>query len=40
MYQKVVLENGTRIVVEEMPGVRSVSFGIWVGTGSRYEEPR
>ena len=39
MYQKVVLENGTRIVVEELPGVRSVSFGIWVGTGSRYEEP-
>jgi len=37
MYQKVVLDNGTRIVVEEMPGVRSVSFGIWVGTGSRYE---
>jgi predicted Zn-dependent peptidase len=39
MYQKVVLENGTRIAVEEMPGVRSVSIGIWVGTGSRYENP-
>jgi predicted Zn-dependent peptidase len=39
MYQKVVLENGTRIAVEEMPGVRSVSIGIWVGTGSRYESP-
>lgn len=37
MYQKVVLDNGTRIAVEEMPGVRSVSIGIWVGTGSRYE---
>ncbi len=39
MYQKVVLENGTRIAVEEMPGVRSVALGIWVGTGSRYENP-
>ena len=39
MYQKVVLENGTRIAVEEMPGVRSVSIGIWVGTGPRYENP-
>jgi predicted Zn-dependent peptidase len=39
MYQKVVLENGTRIAVEEMPGVRSASFGIWVATGSRYETP-
>lgn len=39
MYQKVVLENGTRIAVEEMPAMRSVSIGIWVGTGSRYENP-
>jgi predicted Zn-dependent peptidase len=31
------LESGVRIVTEEMPSVRSVSLGIWVGTGSRHE---
>lgn len=39
MYKKVVLANGTRIAIEEIPGVRSVAFGIWIGTGSRYESP-
>ncbi|RYL95296.1 insulinase family protein [Sporolactobacillus sp. THM7-4] len=29
--------NGVRIVLEKVPSVRSVSLGIWVGTGSRYE---
>lgn len=40
MYQKIVLDNGTRISVEEMPGVRSVALGFWVGTGSRHETPK
>ena len=31
------LESGVRIVTEAMPSVRSVSLGLWVGTGSRYE---
>jgi predicted Zn-dependent peptidase len=31
------LESGVRIVTEEMPSVRSVSLGFWVGTGSRAE---
>lgn len=31
------LDSGLRIVAEEMPGFRSVSFGIWVKTGSRNE---
>ena len=35
-----VLPNGIRVVVEEIPTVRSVSLGIWVGTGSRDETPR
>ncbi len=39
MYKKVVLANGTRIAIEEIPGVRSVAFGIWINTGSRYENP-
>jgi predicted Zn-dependent peptidase len=31
------LQSGVRIVTEEMPSVRSVSLGIWIGTGSRAE---
>jgi predicted Zn-dependent peptidase len=31
------LDSGIRIVTEAMPSVRSVSVGIWIGTGSRYE---
>ncbi|MGG1661364.1 M16 family metallopeptidase [Brevibacillus sp. NRS-1366] len=30
-------ENGLRIVTEKIPSVRSVALGIWVGTGSKYE---
>jgi predicted Zn-dependent peptidase len=37
MYEKIVLPNGVRILHEYIPYVRSVSLGIWVGTGSRYE---
>lgn len=33
------LGNGVRIVTEYMPHVRSVSLGIWIGTGSRRESP-
>lgn len=29
--------NGTRIVSEQVPGVRSVVIGIWIGMGSRHE---
>ena len=35
---KTELENGVRIISEKISGVRSVSTGIWVGTGSRYEK--
>jgi predicted Zn-dependent peptidase len=37
MYKKITLDNGIRIVCEKIPYVRSVSIGIWVGTGSRNE---
>ncbi|KQL44437.1 zinc protease [Brevibacillus choshinensis] len=30
-------DNGLRIVTERIPSVRSVALGIWVGTGSKYE---
>ncbi|RHW39595.1 insulinase family protein [Lysinibacillus yapensis] len=32
-------QNGVRIVSEEIPHVRSISVGIWVGAGSRFESP-
>src|SRR2546423_8782219 len=32
-------ESGVRVVTEEMPGVRSVTFGVWVDVGSRDERP-
>src|SRR5664279_5226270 len=31
------LPSGARIVTEAMPSVRSVSLGVWIGTGSRFE---
>jgi predicted Zn-dependent peptidase len=37
--RRTVLPNGLRILTEEIPAVRSVSFGIWVGVGSRDETP-
>ncbi|MEK6333318.1 MAG: pitrilysin family protein [Acidobacteriota bacterium] len=33
------LENGLTILTEHMPGLRSVSLGIWVRRGSRHESP-
>jgi predicted Zn-dependent peptidase len=35
-----MLPNGMRVVTEHMPNVRSVSVGIWIGTGSREESPQ
>ena len=34
-----VLPGGLRVVTEFMPAVRSVALGIWVGVGSRDEDP-
>ena len=39
LVRRTVLPNGLRIVTESVPGVRSVSFGVWVGVGSRDEAP-
>jgi len=36
--QLIKLDNGLRIVYEDIPFVRSVSFGIWVKNGSRHED--
>ena len=37
--EKAELPNGLVVVTEKMPHVRSVSVGIWLGTGSRGESP-
>jgi predicted Zn-dependent peptidase len=37
MYRKTVLQNGIRIISEPLEHVRSISLGLWVGTGSRDE---
>ncbi len=38
MYQRFVLDNGIRVLVNELPHTRSVTLGIYVGIGARYEE--
>ena len=35
--RRTVLPGGLRIITEQVPGVRSVAFGIWVAVGSRDE---
>ena len=37
--ERQVLPNGIRVVTERVPHVRSVSVGLWIGTGSREERP-
>lgn len=36
---KYTCQNGVRVVLENIPTVRSVAIGIWIGTGSRNETP-
>jgi predicted Zn-dependent peptidase len=38
MYQRFVLDNGVRVLINELPHTRSVTLAIFVGIGSRYEE--
>ena len=37
LYQKTTLDNGLRVLTAAMPHTRSVSIGIFIGIGSRYE---
>lgn len=37
-YNKTILDDGIRVVSEEIEWVRSVSVGVWVLCGARYEE--
>lgn len=38
MYKRNVLENGIRVVSEYIPHVNSISIGLWIKSGSRYED--
>jgi predicted Zn-dependent peptidase len=40
MYRVTTLPNGLRIATHHMPHVESVSVGVWVGVGGRYEPSR
>lgn len=40
MYRKTEFSNGVRIISERLEHFKSVSLGIWVGTGSRDEDER
>jgi len=39
MYRKDLLQNGIRVVTENINHVRSVSIGVWVNVGARDESP-
>src|SRR5512147_2707367 len=39
MFKKYYLDNGIPLVTERIRSVRSVTLGIWVKVGSRYESP-
>ncbi|MFH1080700.1 MAG: pitrilysin family protein [Pseudomonadota bacterium] len=38
MYRKTILDNGIRVISEEIDHARSISIGIWVLCGSRHED--
>lgn len=40
MISSTVLPNGVRVLTEHMPGIRSVSLGVWVNAGSRNDPPK
>lgn len=40
LFKRLMLESGAPLVTERIEGVRSVSFGIWVKAGARFETPR
>jgi len=40
MYKKTVLPNRARVVTHEMKGRDSISLGIWLGVGGRYENKK
>jgi predicted Zn-dependent peptidase len=39
LYRKTILDNGVRLVTEQIPTLKSVTVGMWVNAGSRDESP-
>jgi predicted Zn-dependent peptidase len=39
LHKEIKLDNNLTVIYERLPHVRSVSFGVWVGAGSRNETP-
>jgi predicted Zn-dependent peptidase len=39
LYRKRILDNGIRLVTEQIPTLKSVTVGMWVNAGSRDESP-
>lgn len=37
MVETITFDNGLRVVLEDIPYVRSIAFGIWINTGTRCE---
>lgn len=37
--EKIEFENGFRVMLEQVEGARSATMGVWIGSGSRYEQP-
>ena len=40
MYNKSILNNGLKIISHRMPARQSVSLGIWIKVGGRYENSK
>lgn len=39
MYKRYTLMNGIKVIAEYIPYVNSISIGLWIRSGSRYENP-
>ena len=37
MYKKIVLNSGLKIILADMPHMESISIGVWIAAGGRYE---
>lgn len=40
MYKKTVLDNGLKVITNRFPNAHSLSFGLWINSGGRYETPK
>jgi predicted Zn-dependent peptidase len=40
MYKRITSDNGLDVIASPMPGMSSVSLGVWIGAGGRYESEK